>query len=118
MNDLPTPGPAWPPEVVAEPDAEPAECLVLTAPAWFARDDFLDWRQGRAEGRWCGPACWLPQDRRGDYTDVFLTFDRGRPLDPGPADSGMSPRRWAGCKRSWKPCWWNGRGGRSSGPSG
>ncbi len=58
---------------------EVAQCLILTVPAWFAREDFLDWRQGRAEGQWSGPACWLPQDRTGDYTDVFLTFDIGFP---------------------------------------
>jgi hypothetical protein len=95
LNDLPAPGPVRPPGVVAEPDAELAECLVLTAPAWFARDDFLDWRQGQAEGQWCGPACWLPQDRTGAYTDVFVTFDRGRPLEPGVAEPGLE-RFWEG----------------------
>ncbi len=63
---------------------ELADCLVLTAPAWFAREDFRDWRQGRAEGQWTAPACWLPQDRSGDYTDVFLTFDCSWPPQSGP----------------------------------
>ncbi len=61
---------------------EVAECLVLTAPAWFARADFLDWRQGKAEGQWAGPACWLPQDRTGDHADVFLTFEADWPPTP------------------------------------
>ncbi len=61
---------------------EVAECLVLTVPDWFAREDFLDWRQGLAEGQWAGPACWLPQDRTGDHTDVFLTFETDWPPQP------------------------------------
>ncbi len=65
---------------------ELTECLILTVPAWFAREDFLDWRQGKAEGQWCGPACWLPDDRTGDHTDVFLTFDTDWP--PSPREPG------------------------------
>jgi hypothetical protein len=70
---------------------EKAECLVLTAPEWFQREDFLDWRQGRAEGQWCAPASWFPQDRLGDYVDVFMTFDRGWPIECEP-----------GCEHLWE----------------
>jgi len=94
LNDRLASGPAPPPGAAVPdadtmPDADLAECLVLTAPAWFAREDFRDWRQGRAEGQWCGPACWLPQDRAGEFTDVFLTFDRGQPLEPEATASGQ-----------------------------
>ena len=40
----------------ADPTVELAPCLVLIAPAWFQRDDFLDWRQGKAECQWLPPA--------------------------------------------------------------
>jgi hypothetical protein len=55
---------------------EVTACLVLRAPHWFARDDFLDWRQGKGAGRGCAPACWQPDVRTGEYGDVFMTFDR------------------------------------------
>jgi hypothetical protein len=74
-----------PPAHVADISVEHAECLVLTVPAWFAREDFRDWRQGRAEGQWAAPACWLPHERTGDYVDVFMTFDCSFPpcTEPG-----------------------------------
>jgi hypothetical protein len=71
---------------------ERAECLVLIVPEWFQREDFLDWRQGKTESQWCGPACWFPNERTGDYLDVFLTFDRGwPPRQPEP-----------GCEHLWE----------------
>jgi hypothetical protein len=84
MSDL-LPSLTLPPRAQSPPDLtiEVAECLILTVPAWFAREDFLDWRQGRAEGQWSGPACWFPGDRTGDYTDVFLTFDCSFPPHQG-----------------------------------
>jgi hypothetical protein len=62
---------------------ELTECLVIMAPKWFEREDFLDWRQGKAPEQWCGPACWNPQERTGEYNDVFMSFDR-RWLDYSP----------------------------------
>ncbi|MBL8795478.1 MAG: hypothetical protein JNM56_16355 [Planctomycetia bacterium] len=66
---------------------EKAECLIIIAPAWFLREDFLDWRQGKRLEQWDRPACWDPQDRDGEYADVFLVFDRRwlelSPLEPG-----------------------------------
>lgn len=53
-----------------------AECLVLVAPDWFARDDFLDWRQGRHPEQWSAPAIWNRDKRTDDYADVFVVFDR------------------------------------------
>ena len=38
------------PEQATDPEhlgTEVAECLVIIAPAWFQRNDFLDWRQGK-----------------------------------------------------------------------
>lgn len=63
----------------AGPNIEMIPCLVLIAPAWFQRDDFLDWRQEKAEYQWLPPATWWPSERNGDYTDVFMTFDRSFP---------------------------------------
>ena len=63
-----------------------AACLILRVPHWFARADFQDWRQGRAPGQWCAPACWLPGRRHGDYTDAFTTFE---------ADDNL-PGAWTG----------------------
>ena len=68
-------------------DVELVQCLVIIAPDWFARDDFLDWRQGKRLEQWAGPACWNPKDRDGEYADVFVVFDRGWaddvPVEPG-----------------------------------
>lgn len=75
MSPSPTLAPPRPPPGATARTIELAKCLVLIAPDWFAREDFRDWRQGRAEDQWAGPACWLPQERTGDYADVFLTFD-------------------------------------------
>lgn len=78
------------PEKCTDPeqlDTEKAECLIIIAPAWFLREDFLDWRQGKRPKQWDRPACWNPQDRTAEYADVFLVFDRRwlelAPLEPG-----------------------------------
>jgi hypothetical protein len=55
---------------------EVGECIIISAPNWFEREDFLDWRQGRAPSQWCQPACWNSTLRKGEYSDVFMTFDR------------------------------------------
>jgi hypothetical protein len=82
------------PQPIVEDAVEQAECLILTKPEWFEREDFLDWRQGKADGQWCSPACWLPAQRRGEYTDVFLSFDR-RWLDVAPCTE-------PGCEHVWE----------------
>lgn len=58
------------------PDTESVSCLKLAAPEWFAREDFLDWRQGKRPGQRGAPACWNPKDRSGEFADVFITYDR------------------------------------------
>jgi hypothetical protein len=85
MPDPPSAVCSCPPAHVPDIHVEQAECLILTFPAWFAREDFQNWGQGRAEGQWAGPACWLPQERAGDYVDVFMTFDSSFPpcTEPG-----------------------------------
>jgi hypothetical protein len=85
MSHSQTLAPIRPPPTTGPQTIELAECLVLTVPDWFEREDFLDWRQGRAEGQWTGPACWLPHERTGDYADVFVTFDLSFPprTEPG-----------------------------------
>jgi hypothetical protein len=55
---------------------ESAQCLIIIAPDWFLREDFLDWREGQRLEQWDRPACWNPQDRAAEYADVFLVFDR------------------------------------------
>lgn len=65
---------------------EQAECLIIIAPTWFQREDFLDWRQGKRLEQWDRPACWNPEDRAAEYADVFLVFDRRlerASLEPG-----------------------------------
>jgi hypothetical protein len=76
------------PQIEQKLTLELAPCVMLSAPDWFKRDDFQDWRQGKADGQWCAPACWLPHDRGTETTDVFMTFDRSgmcslKTIDPG-----------------------------------
>jgi hypothetical protein len=82
-------------------DTEKAECLIIIAPAWFLREDFLDWRQGKRLEQWDRPACWNPQDRDGEYANVFLVFDR-RWLDIGPPEPGME-HCWEGSDQPGLP---------------
>ena len=83
------------PPVSLQPEVEVAECLILTAPHCFERRDFLDWRQGYAEGQGCAPACWLPDQRTGEFTDVFVTFDRSGESRPPPLEPGYE-HLWEG----------------------
>src|SRR5262249_41902106 len=52
---------------------EVGECIIISAPHWFEREDLLDWRQGRAPNQWCQPACWNSTLCKGEYSDVFMT---------------------------------------------
>lgn len=54
--------------------AERADCVIITAPHWFAREDFLRWLRLPGAATWDGGAGT-------DYSDTFLTFDAGD--DPG-----------------------------------
>ena len=66
---------------------ETVQCLIVVAPEWFEREDFLDWRQGKTLDQGSAPACWNPAARQGEYNDVFMVFDRRWarevPLEPG-----------------------------------
>jgi hypothetical protein len=74
---------------------ERARCLILHVPQWFDREDFLDWRQGRARGQWQAPACWNPDERDGEHHDVFIVFDR-RLVDHTPELGPEKPYIWDG----------------------
>ena len=74
---------------------ERVACLILHVPQWFEREDFLDWRQGRAPGQWQAPACWNPDERSGDHHDVFVVFDR-RLVDHTPELAPVEPYVWDG----------------------
>jgi hypothetical protein len=65
---------------------ETADCVVLTAPHWFERADFLAWLTGPSR-----VATWRREgDKTTEYSDAFVTFDGGS--DPGPAGE-----RYEGC---------------------
>lgn len=57
--------------------------LILHAPEWFARADFLAWRN-----REDGPAHWNSTAN----PDVFMTFD-----------AGSGPEDWEGSDSEWLP---------------
>lgn len=53
-------------------------CLVVTAPEWFTRPDFLAFLNGEGERQRQPPATWhRPGWQVEDWSDVFVTYDRG-----------------------------------------
>lgn len=55
------------------PQVELAECVIITAPEWFEREDFRAWLKGPQR-----PATWhRDANTTYEYADVFITFDGG-----------------------------------------
>lgn len=53
-------------------EVEVSECVVISAPGWFEREDFLKWL--RTGGQ---PATWDAGGESTEYSDCFITFDGG-----------------------------------------
>lgn len=70
--------------------AERAECLIITAPEWFGRTDFLTWLRDPANG----VATWDGGGESTEYSDVFMTFDGGS--DPGPEGEQIEGSHFGG----------------------
>lgn len=52
------------------PKAKAVDCVIISCPEWFEREDFLAWR--RKEN---GPAVWKRETDNTEYGDVFITFE-------------------------------------------
>ena len=62
---------------MGEPTAEAVQSLNISAPAWFARADFVEWLNGKGEFQKGPPATWHQGGEPGEYSDVFTTYDHG-----------------------------------------
>ena len=62
--------------------ADQGQCLVVSAPGWFQRKDFRDWRQGQRPQQTGPPASWNIDHPDDEFADVFMTFDRGESSGP------------------------------------
>lgn len=79
------------------PSVKLAECVIITAPEWFEREDFRAWLDGPQR-----PATWHKEGEEAyEYADVFVTFDGG--ANPGPAGENYEGSDFGGAGEAALP---------------